>query len=60
MQHENQEALKQTNKKKGWESFFSFVTYEGLRVMLGFLNELSWIFIPFKPEKKFISWTRLN
>ena len=50
MQHENQEALKQ--KKKGRESFFSFVMYEGLRVMLGFWNELSWIFTPFKPEKK--------
>ena len=58
MQHENQEALKQ--KTKGWESFFSFVMYEGLRVMLGFWNELNWIFTPYKPEKKMISGTKLN
>ena len=58
MQHENQEAQKQN--KKGSESFFSFVMYEGLRVMLGFWNELSWIFTPFKPEKKMIRGTKLN
>ena len=34
--------------------------YEGLRVMLGFWNELSWIFTPFKQEKKMISGTKLN